>query len=134
MGLFSFLFPSRFKSPKGRPPTSGFAQPEASFVVHVSDTEVRCEHPDGRVERIAWDDLQAVLIHTTADGPVAPDVFWILAGTSSSSGCVIPQGATGDRALLEHLQKLPGFDNEAFICAMSSTDEQKFLCWKRSIN
>ena len=130
MGLLSFLFGGCSKSPTPQPRTDS-AQPEASYVVHLSDTEVRCDRPDGSVERIAWDDLQAVIVHTTAAGPAMPDVFWILAGTSTSSGCVIPQGATGDSALLERLQKLPGFDNEAFIRSMSSTDDQKFLCWQR---
>ena len=131
MGLLSFLFSARFKSPAAQPRPDS-VQPEANFVVHLSDTEVRCDHPDGRVERVAWDDLQAVIVHTTANGPILPDVFWILVGTSTHSGCVIPQGATGDTALLERLQKLPGFDNEAFIGSMSSTDDQKFLCWRRS--
>jgi hypothetical protein len=131
MGLFSSLFArnSKSQSPRPRPDS---AQPEASYVVHLSDTEVRCDRPNGSVERVAWDDLQAVIIHTTADGPALPDVFWILVGTSADSGCVIPQGATGDAALLERLQKLPDFDNEAFIRSMTSTDDQEFLCWKRS--
>ena len=128
MGLLSFLFGGCSKSPTSQPRTDS-TQPEASYVVHVSDTEVRCDRPDGSVERVAWDDLQAVIVHTTADGPALPDVFWILAGTSS--GCVIPHGATGDPELLKRLQQLPGFDNEAFIRSMSSTDDQKFLCWQR---
>jgi hypothetical protein len=70
------------------------------------------------------------LVETTDEGPFAPDVFWILVGTAAS-GCVIPQGATGDAILLERLQKLPGFDNDAFIRAMRSTSNEKFLCWKR---
>jgi hypothetical protein len=107
-------------------------QPEARYTVRLSDSGVYCDRPDGSVERVAWDDLQAVIVHTTADGPALPDVFWILVGTSAGSGCVIPHGATGDAALLERLQKLPGFDNEAFIRSMSSTDDQKFLCWQRT--
>jgi hypothetical protein len=130
MGLLSFLFGACSKTPTAQPRTDS-AQPEASYVVHLSDKDVRCDRPDGRIERVAWDDLQAVIIHTTADGPALPDVFWILVGTSKDSGCVIPHGATGDAALLERLQKLPGFDNEAFIRSMSSTDDQKFLCWQR---
>ena len=50
-----------------------------------------------------------------------PDVFWILAGTSTSSGCVIPQGATGDSALLERLQKLPGFDDPDAVLTAPET-------------
>jgi hypothetical protein len=60
---------------------------------------------------------------------MAPDVFWVLHGTTG--GCAIPQGATGDRELLKRLQTLPGFDNAAFIEAMGSTADKKFLCWQR---
>jgi len=101
-------------------------------VVHVSESEVRCERPDGCSEHVAWDDLQAVIVQTTNDGPFLPDVFWILAGSSSTSGCVIPQGATGESVLLERLQKLPSFDNEALTRAMSCTENEKFPCWQRS--
>jgi hypothetical protein len=105
-------------------------QPESQFVVRLSDTEVICERPDGKVERVGWADLQKVEVVTTGDGPFAPDVFWVLHGTDG--GCAVPQGATGDTQLLERLQTLPGFDNRAFIEAMSSTSDRRFLCWQRA--
>ena len=76
-----------------------------------------------------WDDLQRVEIVTTDHGPFAPDVFWVLHGLKA--GCVIPQGATGEKELLERLQALPGFRYEAVIEAMSSTENRRFLCWER---
>lgn len=105
-------------------------QPESQFIVRLSDSEVVCEHPDGQTERVAWEELQEFLIVTTDEGPCIPDVFWVLEG-SPTSRCVIPQGATGDKALLARLQELPGFDNTAFLHAMSSTENDTFLCWKR---
>lgn len=104
--------------------------PESRFVVRLSDTEVTCERPDGKVERVGWADLQKVEVVTTSDGPFAPDVFWVLHGTDG--GCAVPQGATGDSELLERLQALPGFDNHAFIEAMSSASDRRFLCWQRA--
>ena len=104
-------------------------EPESRFVVRLSDTEVVCERPDGKVERVGWADLQKVEVVTTSDGPFAPDVFWVLHGTVG--GCAVPQGATGDRQLLERLQALPGFDNGAFIDAMSCASDRRFLCWQR---
>jgi len=104
-------------------------QPEAAFVVTLTDSGVACRRPDGKVEAVAWDDLQGVLIETNDQGPFASDVFWILVG--KRGGCVIPQGATGEDALLSRLQALEGFDNAALIDAMSSTENQRFVCWKR---
>ncbi len=104
--------------------------PESRFVVRLSDSEVICERPDGKVERVGWADLQKVEVVTTGDGPFAPDVFWVL--HASSTGCAIPQGATGEKELLERLQALPGFDNGAVIEAMSSTSDRRFLCWQKA--
>ena len=99
-------------------------------MVRVSDREVLCERPDGKVERVGWGDLQKVEVVTTSDGPFAPDVFWVLHGTVG--GCAVPQGASGDGDLLARLQALPGFDNNAVIEAMSSTSDRRFLCWLRA--
>ena len=106
-------------------------EPESRFVVRLSDSEIVCERPDGKVERVGWADLQKVEIVTTGDGPFAPDVFWVLHGTDG--GCAVPQGATGDSQLLERLQALPGFDNQAFIEAMSFTSGARFFCWQKTL-
>lgn len=104
-------------------------EPEAQFIVRLTDAGVSCHRPDGLVESVAWADLRAVLIETNDSGPFLMDVFWILIG--SQSGCVVPQGATGEDELLGRLQQLPGFDNQALIDAMLSTDNQRFLCWEK---
>jgi hypothetical protein len=105
-------------------------EPESRFIIRLSESGVVCERPDGRVERVGWSELQKVEVVTTSDGPLAPDVFWVLHGTAG--GCAVPQGATGDKELLERLQALPGFDNQAFIEAMGSTSDRRFLCWQRA--
>ncbi|MGA9771217.1 MAG: hypothetical protein WBV94_19440 [Blastocatellia bacterium] len=102
---------------------------ESQWIVTVTDTEISCTRPDGQTESVTWDELKAVVVHTTSEGPFTMDVFWLLAG--EESGCFIPQGAKGEAALLERMQKLPGFDNEAFIEAMSSTEDDTFLCWRK---
>jgi hypothetical protein len=102
---------------------------EAQWMVTITNEGVSCTRPGGLTESVAWDDLKAVLIETTDEGPFSMDVFWLLAG--EKSGCIVPQGATGEDALIERLQKLPGFDNEAFITAMGCTENQRFLCWQK---
>lgn len=115
--------PERFPPPEPR-------EPECRYIVHLSGHGVRCERPDGSTEQVAWDDLHRVEVLTTDDGPFAPDVFWALLGTSG--GCLIPQGATGERELSGRLGQLPGFDHEAVIQAMGSTANARFLCWQRT--
>jgi hypothetical protein len=107
-------------------------QPEASVSVTFDDEGVRCTKPNSKEEHISWAKLDAVLIETNDQGPILPDVFWLLITKDMSSGCVIPQGAPGEDCLLEVLQKrLPGFNSEMVIKAMTSTDNQRFLVWER---
>ena len=99
------------------------------MLVTSDDLGVTSTRPDGLVETVPWAELRAVLIETNDRGPWGPDVFWILIG--QKGGAVVPMGATGERELLHRLQKLEGFDNEAVIAAMGSTDNARFLCWER---
>jgi hypothetical protein len=101
-----------------------------AFVVRIDDIEIACTRPDGTRERIAWADLDRVTILTTADGPFAPDAFWVLTG--AAGGCLSPWGAKGDRELLERLQHLPGFDDAAVLRAVGSTQPARFECWRRA--
>ena len=103
--------------------------PEQIVVVTLSNIGISCSRPGRAIEMVTWDDLQAVILETTDEGPFAPDVYWILVGTRG--GCVIPQGAMGENELLSRLQTLDGFNNEAVISAMVSTENQRFLCWQR---
>ena len=129
LGLFAYLA-SFLRRPSERSPHGDTLLWEARNVVQISDTEVRCESPDGSVQSVSWEDLQEVLIRTTSDGPLNCDVFWVLGG--SHSRCVIPQGATGEQDLLSRLMQLPRFDNDAFNQAMSSAEDQSFVCWRKS--
>jgi hypothetical protein len=103
---------------------------EAKWIVAVSDHRISCTRPNGKAESLEWADLKVVAIETTDEGPFAADVFWYLAG--ESSGCVVPLGATGEPTLVERLQTLPGFDNEALIKAMTSTSNQRFILWRKN--
>lgn len=97
--------------------------------VTFDDVAVVRSMADGTRELVRWDDLEAVMILTTDEGPFVDDVFWLLKGRES--GCAIPSEAEGMDALLHRLQALPGFDNEAVIMAMASTENATFLCWRR---
>lgn len=123
MGLLNWLF--------GRKNRIAL-QPETSVVVAFNAERILCTKPQSKDESISWSKLDAVLIETNDKGPLEPDVFWLLITKDMSSGCVIPQGATGEKELLKEMQtRLPDFDNEMLIKAIGSTSNQKFLIWER---
>jgi hypothetical protein len=103
---------------------------ERKWVVTISESEVSCTRPNGKVEFLKWDDLEIVAIETTDEGPYVADVFWYLAG--KQSGCVVPLGATGEDQMIKRLQSLTGFDNEAFSQAMASTSNRRFTLWRKN--
>ena len=142
--IIGWLLPSLFKKwrlsrlrsetsrdPLNAPPHKGVLNPESQFLVRFDDSEIVCQRPDGKTERVRWDNLEQMEVRTNSDGPFLPDCFWVLKGVNG--GCIIPQGATGDAELLKRLQELPAFDNGQFIEAMGSTSENTFVCWKRSV-
>lgn len=109
------------------------SSPESKFILTINDQEIANYRPEGVTERVVLADLAAVIIETNDSGPVGSDVWFILVGVAAKSGCVFPQGASGEEAVIDYLLKLPNFNHQEFIEAMSSTDNQKFLCWKREL-
>jgi hypothetical protein len=97
--------------------------------VFVDDQGVRLLSRDGTVGSVKWDELQAVVIETTDQGPFVEDVFFVLVG--KNAGCAVPHGADGTDALFKRLGELPGFDYDAACRAMSCAENNRFLCWKR---
>lgn len=77
---------------------------------------------------VAWADLVAVSIRTTGAGPFEDDFFWELTSKHGSTTSVGSE-TEGVDILLERLQRLPGFDNEAVVAASASTEEARFACW-----
>jgi hypothetical protein len=113
-----------------RKPKNNKLNPEANFVVTFDEEWIINKRPNGKIEKVKWNDLRVVIIETNDLGPFAPDLFWILLG-ENKTGCVFPQGATGEQEILEEMQKrLKGFNNENIIEAMGSTNNNKFLIWK----
>ncbi len=101
------------------------AGPEVRF----DEIEITCQQSNGDVETVSWAELRAVFIETTSAGPFDTDLYWLLVG--KDRGCAVPSGAKGEKQLFERLQKLPNFDNDQVIAAMSCVEEKRFLCWKR---
>jgi hypothetical protein len=106
--------------------------PECLYVVSVSPTEIRVTHPTRPVETLALEQLAEVDLITNDSGPFGSDIWWLLLGRAENTGCSFPCGASGEKAVLELVQALPGFNNEVFIQAMGSTSNARFTCWRAS--
>lgn len=100
--------------------------------VTFDDGGVRRVMRGGKVETIAWREVDEIQIVTTDEGPGQDDVFWLLLNHDSSRGCAVSNEAEGFPALLAALQQLPGFDNAAVVRAMGSATNQRFTVWKRA--
>lgn len=83
-----------------------------------------------RVATIDWADLAAVSIRTTDAGPFEDDLHWELQHRDGSV-LIVGSETEGIGTLMEHLQRLPGFDNEAVVAASTSTQDALYRCWER---
>ena len=98
--------------------------------VIVDSNGVRRSLGDGQEEAITWASLDAVVIVTTDQGPYLEDVFFVL--HEGDHGVLVTHEVACEIRLMPWLQELPGFDNDAVIRAMASTEDAHFVCWKRS--
>lgn len=94
-------------------------------------------HPDSIIyehgmfrEEIAIDQIAEIAVITTDEGPFVDDVFLVLSGDDKE--IKIPQDAENFEAMFDVFKKFEGFNYEAFIEAMSSTENAKFVCWKHA--
>jgi len=80
-------------------------------------------------DEIAIDQIIEIAVVTTDEGPFADDVFVVL--KSDQSEMKIPQEAENFDSLFDVFKKFEGFNYEAFIEAMSSTENERFVCWQK---
>ena len=99
--------------------------------VEVDDFSVRRHLANGKTEETRWEHLGEVSIMTNDRGPWEFDVFWVLIEDDGQTGCVIPTALPEAESILDIVQKLPGFDNEKLIEAMSSGQNNQFILWKK---
>jgi hypothetical protein len=107
--------------------------PECQVRVGFDDRDICCSYPEGTFRKVAWSELTEVRIRTTSEGPYLPDVFWLLRASEEEPRIIYPQGAVGEAALLEALQRrLPGWNDQEVIRAMRCTDDAVFQVWSAS--
>ena len=97
--------------------------------VTVVDDVIRWRVLFRRSQHMPIASLQQVTIITTAGGPFAPDIFWVLAGLDDT--VAVPYLADPDGLILRALQQLPDFNHQAAVNAAISIEDAVFSCWSR---
>jgi hypothetical protein len=103
--------------------------PQVCVSVRLNEGSLFATLLTGHELKLDFVDFNQVAVRTTDEGDWAPDVFWII--SAGQYTCMIPQGIAGEADLFNHLIRLPGFDKEMMISAISSTENSEFECWKR---
>ena len=107
-------------------------QPEEYYVITLTSESLMVTHPKHGVEQIQWAAIEKIELVTTDEGPWLPDVWLVLSGGGDI--CSIPQGASHYEEVYDKVSALPGFDFEAVLSAMTSTDNARFVLWRKSLN
>ena len=105
--------------------------PEASWVVAVDVESIRVTDEAGETRAVAKSELSGVAIETNDSGPWGADVWWLLFGAGDGPACAFPLGATGEKAAVDYLMGLAGFDLAQMTEAMRSTRNMTFPVWRR---
>jgi hypothetical protein len=103
---------------------------EEAWQVSVSAGDLIVRHPKGHAQQISLKDIHGIAIQTNDSGPIGSDVIWHV--SDGKSVIFFPMGATGESDVLPIFQKFQGFDNLAFINAMSSTDDHLFILFEKT--
>ncbi len=106
--------------------------PESRWIVGSEGLFITVSDEAAQTRSVAKTDLSGVAIETNDSGPWGADVWWLLFGNDDRLACLFPQGATGEKAVVEYLTELPSFDHGEMIKAMTSTENTVFPVWRKS--
>jgi hypothetical protein len=95
-----------------------------NFIRHYSGEVV--------VASIRWDEVDEIAVITSETGTSGDDVVWVLTSTQARDISITPT-ILGFSALLEQIQRLPGFDHATFVAAMGSVTVERFVVWQRPL-
>lgn len=95
--------------------------------LELDDEQVRLKYAHVVMESVGWDEIVRVAAAPEADGPIDDDLFFFLED-DQGEGTIIPN--TYARQLLDRLQRLEGFDNEALVEAATGGVEEPKVLWE----
>lgn len=100
--------------------------------ITITEAELICQYPSSnKTDKITWDDIIRIDVITTDKGPAVCDVFILI--TDDNGSVAIPQDREEEsKIVIDRIFKLPNFDFEQFIKAMSSAENNTFNVWRKN--
>ena len=98
--------------------------------ITLNSRSVRLVGPTDTARALRRTDLSAVLVETHVTGERVTDVWWLLYGRAGEPALRAPQGASGEKELVDWLMSLPGFDVDALTRAMRFRGNATFELWR----
>jgi len=77
---------------------------------------------------VRWEAVTEIAVRITSCGPAEEDVFFVF---TYDDGTRLAIGLGDTDYLLPRLQEMPGFDNEAFVRAMATSEDGSSVLWRR---
>ena len=102
---------------------------ESNWTVKSTKEKLVSIDYDGLEEELSFDDIDKIIVETNNSGPWNSDVLWKI--YYNDKLLIVPLGCSGESIMLEKFQLFPDFDNEKFIEAMTSTENNTFLVWTK---
>jgi hypothetical protein len=102
---------------------------EKKWNVDLRDGFLHVVSPGRKRAKIRLTDVIGIAIETNDSGPWGSDVIWHV--SDGDFTLHFPMGATGEPEILDVFQRLPGFDNQEMIDAMSSTRNEIFVVYRK---
>ena len=89
--------------------------------------KIYVQWPEKEKESIHWPSIKIIAVETTDEGPWLEDIWWHIANEEMT--LTYPNQANGADKILNQLQKMPNFNNENLIKAMTYVQNQTFILW-----
>lgn len=119
MGLFAWIKNRSAKKPK----TAGALFPESSWQIRITNNILYSTDWNGHKRTLDLHTIARFYVRTTDAGPWFCDVWWGM--ETQTQRIEIPQGCSGEEALLNFAFSLPGFEMKG----MHSAENAVFDCW-----
>jgi len=92
----------------------------ATASITVDATGAHRTLADGRRESVTWDQVTEVDVFTTRVGPHQSAGGAVVLYGDATNGCIVPLDKVAESGLFDHIQRLPGFDFNLFVDALTA--------------